>query len=74
VVGEDTVQFLGHSAVETAKAGLHMGYGDMEFRRCQSPGQRCVGVAVDHHQVRLLLEEDLLHALEHLAGLVPVRA
>ncbi len=74
LVRHDSVDLFGHAAVEAAQARLHMGDGDVEFRRGQGAGQRGVGVAVDQNPVGLFGKEDLLDGRQHPAGLLAVRA
>jgi hypothetical protein len=61
-------------AVPCARAGLHVRHGDVELGCRQASGERGVGVTVDEDDVGLLLEKDLLDALQGHRRLLAMRA
>ena len=62
-IGEDSVDFFGHGAVEAAKTGLDMSDGNAEFYGGEGDGDGGIDVADDEDEVGLAFEEDGLDAL-----------
>ena len=50
-------------AVESPKTCLHMGHGDVELCRGQSPGQGAVRIPIDHDEIRLFFQQYFFNAL-----------
>ena len=73
LIGDDPVDLFGHAAIEAAQARLHVGDGNVEFRRGKRAGQCGVGIAVDQDPVGFFLDEDFLDGGKHLSCLRAVR-
>ncbi len=74
VVGEHAVVLLRHGAVEAAQAGLHVRHAQPQLGCGQCAGQRGVRVAVHQHPIRLLGQQHLLQADQHVSRLPAVAA
>ena len=57
VIDEDPVQLLGHPAIEAAQPCFDMQARDIAGSRGQRTGQRGVRIALHHHEVRPVLQE-----------------
>lgn len=73
-VGENAIDFFGHGAVETAKAGLDMGDGNAEFYGGERNGDGGVDIADDEDEIGLAFKENGLDAFEDFGGLRGVGA
>ena len=74
LVGEQTVDLLGHVAVAAAQAGLHVSHGDAELGGAEGGAERRVHVADHHHQIGTLRLEHRLETQQHLCGLLRMAA
>jgi hypothetical protein len=74
VVRRDAIRLLRHRAIEAAKPGLHMTDRYAHLLGAKSRPKRRVDVAGHQHQVRFLLREHRLEALEHARDLLGVAA
>ena len=74
MVGEDSVELLGHRPVERAHARLDMRQRHPRLRRGQGARERRVRVPVDEDELRPRFREDGLQRRQHPRGLRRVRA
>src|SRR3972149_10351078 len=74
MIGYHPVDFFWHPPVEAAKTRLDMGHWNMKLCCRQSPGERRVGVPVNHDVVWLFFQQYYLNPLQHLGRLGPMRA
>jgi len=73
-IGEDSVDFFGHGAIEAAETGFDVGDGDAEFDGGERNGDGGIDVADDEDEIGLAFEENGLNALQDFCGLRGVRA
>jgi hypothetical protein len=73
-VSDKAVDFLRHRQVEAAQPSLHMGDSDTHFGRNQSGCECGVHIAVDDHQIWLVLNEEILQCSHDGGSLVAVAA
>ena len=74
LVGEQPVELLGHAAVAAPQTGLHVRDRDTELGRAERGGDSGVDVPDDHDEVRSLLQQNRLQALQHVRRLGRMRA
>src|SRR5580693_10782684 len=68
-IGQDAIDFFGHTAVEAAEAGFDVGNGNAELYGGKRNSDRGIDVANDKNEIGLMLEQDGLDALEDFGGL-----
>ncbi len=74
MVGDSTVDLLRHRAVVATQSGLDVGERQAKLRGRQRPGERRVSIAKDDDPVWRLSDQYRFQLLEHLPGLLAMRA
>src|SRR5579883_598430 len=73
MIGDNTIDLLGHLAVETAQTRLDMRERNMQFCRRQRSRERGIGIAKDDHPIWPLIKQHLLDSFEHAPRLCAMR-
>jgi hypothetical protein len=73
-IGEDAIDFFGHTAVEAAEAGFDVGDGNAKLHSGERNGNSGIDVANDKNEIGLVFEQYGLDALENFSSLHGVRA
>ncbi len=73
-IGQDAVDLFRHAAVKAAQAGLDVGDVHAELHRGKGNGDGGIDVADDENQVRAMVQQDGLNALQDFGGLGRVGA
>src|SRR5205814_468894 len=68
-IGDETVNFLGHGAIETAQTSLDMRYSNAEFYSDQGAGERRVHIANHHEPIGFLSQHDFFKGEHDMGGL-----
>ena len=74
MIGQHTVDFLGHAAIVRTQPRFDMGHRYLQLGCGQRPGQRGVGIAVDQDPVRPLIQKQTLDGRQHTASHIAMAA